>query len=93
MSNKSSVSSSESFTYGDFVLNEFFFEISWKEHLDCRSYWSRKRENGLIVPGIFHRRSPSYQVAKTLKNELCKASKLYAHMQIKVPELSLPKKN
>ena len=47
---------------------------------------SRKRENGLVVPCIYHGRSPSHQVTKTLKNELCKASKLYAHMQIEIPD-------
>ena len=49
---------------------------------------SRKRENGLVVPCIYHGHSPSHQVAKILKNELCKASKLYAHMQIELRGVS-----
>ena len=51
-----------------------------------------RTENGLVVPCIYHGRSPSHQVAKTLKNELCKASKLYAHMQIEVPDTPVTKK-
>ena len=51
----------------------------------------KKRENGLVVPRVYHGRSPSHQVAKTLKNELCKASKLYADMQIKVPDTPITK--
>ena len=50
---------------------------------------SRKRENGLVVPCIYHGRSPSHLVAKTLKNEPCKASKLY---EVKVPDTPVTKK-
>ena len=52
---------------------------------------SRKRENGLVVPCIYHRHSPLHQVAKTLKNELCNGGKLYAQMRIEVPDTPVTK--
>ena len=41
---------------------------------------------------IYHGHSPLHQVSKTLKNELCKAMKLYTHMQIEVPDTPVTKK-
>ena len=46
----------------------------------------RKRENGLVVPCVYHGRSTSFQVAKILKKQLIKASALYKHMKIEVFE-------
>ena len=38
---------------------------------------ARKRENGLVVPCVYHGRSTFFQVAKILKKQLIKASALY----------------
>ena len=44
---------------------------------------ARKRENGLVVPCVYHGRSTSFQVAKILKKQPIKASALYKHMKIR----------
>ena len=75
-----------------FLMNSFL-KSSEENTLIAKVTGSRKRENGLVAPCIYHGRSPSHQVAKTLKNEPCKASKLYAHMQIKVPNTLVTEKS
>ena len=44
---------------------------------------ARKRENGLVVPCVYHGRPTSFQVARILKKQLIKASTLYKHMKSK----------
>ena len=66
-----------------FLMNSFL-KSREENTLIAEVTGSRKRENRLVVPCIHHGCSPSHQVAKTLKNKLCKTSKLYAHMQIEV---------
>ena len=65
-----------------FLMNSFL--KSREENLDCRSYWVKKKRKWigctLYISCIY--RSPSHQVAKIMKNELCNVNKLYAHMQI-----------
>ena len=53
---------------------------------------ARKRENGLVVPCVYHGRSTSFQVAKILKKQLTKASALYKHMKIEVSGTAIIKK-
>ena len=53
---------------------------------------ARKRENGLVVPCVYHGRSASFQVAKILKKQLIKASALYKHMKIEVSGTAIIKK-
>ena len=52
---------------------------------------TRKRENGLVVPCVYHGRS-TIQVAKILKKQLIKASALYKHMKIEVSGTAIIKK-
>ena len=61
-------------------------------HTDCRSTWSEKRENGLVVPCVYHGCSSPSQVAKILKIELHKASALYKYVRIEVSETVITKK-
>ena len=51
-----------------------------------------KRENGLVVPCIYHGRSSSFHVAKLLKNELHKANVSYGHMKFEASGAALIKK-
>ena len=74
-----------------FLMNSFL-KSREQNTLIAEVTGSRKRENGLVVPCIYHGRLPSHQVAKTLKNEPCKASKLCAHMQTEVPDTPVTKK-
>ena len=53
---------------------------------------ARKRENGLVVPCVYHGRSTSFQVAKILKKQLIKAGALYKHMKIEVSGTAIIKK-
>ena len=53
---------------------------------------ARKRENGLVVPCVYHGRSTSFQVAKILKKQPIKASALYKHMKIEVSGTAITKK-
>ena len=53
---------------------------------------ARKRENGLVVPCVYHGRSSSFHVAKVLKNELHKDSVLYGHLKIEVSGIAVIKK-
>ena len=53
---------------------------------------ARKRENGLVVPCVYHGFSTSFQVAKILKKQLTKASALYKHMKIEVSGTAIIKK-
>ena len=54
---------------------------------------ARKRENGLVVPCVYHGRSTSFQVAKILKKQLIKASALFIHMKIEVSGTAIIKKS
>ena len=67
--------------------------IKTYENLDSPFPAHTRTENGLVVPCMYHGRSPSHQVAKTLKNKLCKASKLHAHMHIEVSDTPVRKKS
>ena len=51
---------------------------------------ARKRENGLVVPCVYHERSTYFQVAKILKKQLIKA--MYKHMTIEVSGTAIIKK-
>ena len=53
---------------------------------------ARKRENGLVVPCVYHGRSTSFQVAKIIKKRLIKASALYKHMKIEASGTAIIKK-
>ena len=53
---------------------------------------ARKRKNGLLVPCVYHRCSPSFQLAKILKKQLIKASALYKHMKVEVSGTAIIKK-
>ena len=87
-----SCSTSESFTYGTFFLNAFVLKSRDNNILIAELTGARKRENGLVVPCVYHGRSTSFQVAKILKKQLIKASALYKHMKIEVSGTAIIKK-
>ena len=74
-----------------FVMHSFL-----KSHDDdiliAEVIMARERENGLVVPCVYHGRSTSFQVAKILKKQLIKASALYKHMKIEVSRAAIIKK-
>ena len=53
---------------------------------------ARKRENGLVVPCVYHGCSTSFQVAIILKRQLIMVSALYKHMKIEVSGTAIIKK-
>ena len=53
---------------------------------------TRKRENGLVVPCVYHGRSTSFQVAKMLQKQLIKTSALCKHMKIEVSGTAIIRK-
>ena len=55
-----------------FLMNSFL-KSREENTLIAEVTGSRKRENELVVSCMHHGCSPSHQVTKTLKNELCKA--------------------
>ena len=53
---------------------------------------ARKRENGLVVPCVYHGCSTSFQVAENTQKQLIKASALCKHMKIEVSGTAIIKK-